>query len=396
MIDSEIIEERGRELAHALLGAVRTLETHGPDNQAFLLALARLSAVLERDRQELGDGLRLDVIDRRLLLNGTRLRAHGAARDQLEQLVEVFGARRLGGLAVTGVVDPELLRRWLARFVSVPRTEDEVDALHTALAEFAPGVIHALPQRTLTTPEHEETVRVSTMAFAMQTYARVLLAYRDFVVARHERRDPYANRLSVVRVVQDLIDVVAARGDLLVQVVHLAITRELGRPYEEVHAANTAVYALLIGHVLQLDRTTLLDVGTGALVAGALMDRRDADPAHDPEVPWTDGERAAYRAEVTRTLHGELDLDGLDDALMIHTIVACEQDMPARAGPHALSRIVTIASTFDALTQRRQWRDGHAPEQALRIMLREPEGHFDPTILMALECVLTAYLGVRA
>lgn len=396
MTDSDIVQARGRDLAFAMLGAVRTLETHGPDNQAFAAALDRLSQIVHRDLPDLGEVLRLDIVDQRLLLNGTRLRAFGSTQEQLDQLVDVFARRQLGGLVFKAVVDPPTLRSWLACFVREPRTPEEASTLHVALAAVAPAAIETLERRTLTTPEHEETVRVSTMAYALQTYARTLLAHRDFVAALQAGRDPYANRLSVVRVVQDLIDVVAARADLLFHVLNVAITREQVRSYAEIHAANTTLYALLIGHVLRLDRTALLDLGTGALLADAVARAHHGDETRDPDQPWTEAERAHHRAAMARAVHGHVDLDGLDDALMIRTIVACERDTPAAEAPHLYSRITAVADAYDALTQRRTWRDGHSPAQALRTLLREPLGRFDPQVLVALECVLMAYLGVAA
>lgn len=396
MTDSDVLQARGRDLSLAMLGAVRTLETHGPENQAFLAALERVIHVVHRDLADLGQPLRLDIVDQRILVNGARLRAFGTTQEQLDQLVDIFTRRHLGGLVFTAPIEPDTLRRWLAVFIAEPRDSDEAAAQREALAAVAPDALHTLERRTLTTPEHEETVRVSTLAFAMQTYARTLLGHRDFVRALAEGRDPYANRLNVVRVVQDLIDVVAARADLLFFVINRAITCELGRSYAEIHAANTCAYAILIGHVLHLDRTALLDLGTSALLADTLVRTGEGAGPRDPDMPWTDEERDAHRIEIARAVRGNIDLDGLDDALMIRTIVACEQDVPARDGPHPYSRLVVVAGAYDALTQRRPWRDGHAPQQALRMLLREPSGRLDPQALMALECVLTGYLGVTA
>jgi HD-GYP domain-containing protein (c-di-GMP phosphodiesterase class II) len=398
--DTEQLEARGRELALATLGAVRTLETHGPDNQAFSAALERLRGLIERDLAELGQAVRLDIIDQRLLLNGARLRAFGTTQEQLDQLASVFAERKLGGVVFAAPLEVETLRRWLARFIHKPRDAAEAASLRQELEAVAPGALSVLDMRTLTTPEHEATVRVSTMAFAMQTYARTVLAHRDFVAASMAGRDPYANRLNVVRVVQDLIDVVAARADLLFMILNLAITRELGHPYAATHAANTCAYSLMIGHVLQLDRTALLDLGTSALLADASTlahssGQRPSIP-HEAEVPWTDEERARHRAELTRSVRGTLELGALDDALTIRAIVAFERDQAAREGPHPYSRIAAVADAYDALTQRRAWRDGYGPQQALRLLLREPAGRFDPQVLLALECVLTAYLGVTA
>lgn len=46
-----------------------------------------------------------------------------------------------------------------------------------------------------------------------------------------------------------------------------------------------------------------------------------------------------------------------------------------------VARIVAIADVFDALTTRRAYRNEYKPEEAIDIMVKEEEGHFDPKLL---------------
>jgi len=389
---NEALQPLGREIAQTCLGAIKTLETHGPENQALYSALDRLVALIETGLALTGGAVvRLDVVDGRLLLNGERLRAHGTTQEQFDQLVSQMAIRRVGGVAFSTPQTQISLRRWFTVLSRRPPDEAAFATLHAELAQLALTGVHALELRTVVTPDREAIVAVSTMAYAMQTYARALLGFRDFVKASSEQKDPYKNRIDVVKVVQDLVDVVAARADLLFQIISLAVTRPIGRGYAEIHAANTCAYALMMGHVLELDRTALLDLGTSALLAEVTTVLRH-DPALDEPLEWTSERRALQRSDLTRSVRGMLELGDLDDALMIRAIVAEEHGAEDSASTHLYSRITAVAGAYDALTQRRPWREALAPADAVRTLAEGPR--FDRHAVVALECVLAGYIGV--
>lgn len=72
--------------------------------------------------------------------------------------------------------------------------------------------------------------------------------------------------------------------------------------------------------------------------------------------------------EVTRWHHERWDGKGYPDGLK-------EDRIPL------VARIVAIADVFDALTTRRAYRNEYTPEEAIDIMVKEEEGHFDPKLL---------------
>lgn len=390
-------QDLGRDIVLHALSAIRTLQTHGADNRALEQALERLTQQINVQLTNAGGALRLDVVDDALLLNGERIRAVATLQaEQQAQLVKLFQDRQLGGVAFLEPVTPASLRQWLEAFARRPDHEAAHRALHDALGAMASVGIVALAARTLNTADPREALRVSTMAFAMQTYARTMLSFRDFLVALGEGRDPYANRLNVVRAVQDLIDVAVARADFLFHILALQKMREIGRPYAETHAANTCVYAIMLGQMLRLERTALLDLGTAALLA-EVPEAAVADQSERARI-LSPAERTALHADMTRAVQSMLQASGTDDAVMIRAIGAYEHLRPFLGGAeprlHPFSRLTAVAGAYDALTQLRPWRVALSPQDALATLRAESPARFDPLFVSALATLLEAYLGV--
>lgn len=384
------LQDLGRELVLFTLGAIRTLQTHGWDNQAAHSALDRLLRLINGGLAELGGPIQLDIVDDMLLINGTRLRAHGTQGQQLAQLTELFTERGVGGVAFLQPISLEALRYWTGVFAQRLETDQERQHVRGQLEQLEAHGIHTLSPRTLSTPRQHETLQVSTLAFAMQTWARLVLGFREFVEALRTERDPYANRLNVSRVVQDLIDITAARADLMLYILQLQRVRKVDRPYADLHAANGCVLAVLIGQMLSLDRTTLLDLGTSALladVASALLLEGELERGGQLD----EADRLRLRAQLTRSVQALLGAWGNDDAAMLRTIVAFEQrrpavdpDEPGAPGPHLLSRIVAVATAFDAMLSDRPWRPAMRNEEAIATLQKEAGTRYDPVIVSTL------------
>jgi hypothetical protein len=382
----ERLQEFGKDLILSSLGAIRTFQTHGWENQAAQTSIDRLSKLINEHLDELGGQLHLDIVDEMLLVNGTRLRGFGPHQLQFEQLVQLFRERALGGVAFLSPVTQEALRFWLAAFGQRADQESDRKKIRADLDKVFAWGIQTRDPRTLTTLESQETHRVSTMAFALQTFGRLVVCFREFVNAMREGRDPYANRLGVVRVVQDLVDAVMARPEAIYEVVETQRVRKLERPYEDVHAASTAVYSVLIARMLSLGRTLLLDVGTSALLADAAATLHVSDKV--ARIGALDREaRVRLKAELTRSVQVLLGTSGNDDSAMLRTIVAYEHHHTLGTGrsetPHIISRIVTVASAYDAMLSDRPWRAALTRTEAVKNLGNDAGTRYDPAIVSA-------------
>lgn len=386
------LEDFGRDLVLYCSSVVRSIQTHGPHNDAVNAALERLGQHASRALERLGR-LELQAVDEMVLLNGHRLRPPLAQAPYFHQLVQQLSERGLGGFAFDRAPSHELLRAWFGAFAERPDGEEAKARIRAELSRLAAAGLRALEARTLTRIESQDQVRVATMAFALQTYCRAVLGFAEFVRAVREGQSPYANRLGVVRVVQDLIDVAAARPELLPEIIGLAQTRavRLGQGYHPHHAAHTAIWAILVGCLFRLERTALLDLGTAALLADAGSALLDEDGGERRTLG--EAEKAARRQMMTRAVAALLGDRSADEAVMLRTIVAYEHHRPIDdvAPLHLYSRITAVAGAFDAMTTDRPWRRAMSAVQAIAALQGESGVRFDPLVVATLAHVVASY-----
>ena len=383
----------GRSLALQLLRVLRTMRIHDPSNRALLLATENLKDTVNTLWAALDGKVRLQFVDGMIYLNDTRVRIDGSAIDQIRSLEREFAARSLGGLCFNRPVDSAGLKDFLVLFNSPVESEEDAQNLRGKLQAFRALALELLDPGTLSDGlQEEQALRVDRKTFALQTYAKAVVAIREFILALREGRDPAASTLPITRIVQDLIDVATERINFMLKLAAIKTAHE----YPFNHAANTCVLALVIGKALQIDRIALVDLGTSALLADVgfallppeLTERRDQ---------LSELDRKEVLSHMTRQVRVLLAQGQVNDAVLRRAIVAFEHHRPYRdpetgrmAETHVFSRIVAVADAFDALTTRRPWREGYTADEALRVLHQQAGTRFDPVIVR----VLTNLMGV--
>src|SRR5262249_38751428 len=106
-------------------------------------------------------------------------------------------------------------------------------------------------------------LRIDKKTFALQAYAKSIVAVKEFVRAIKEGRDLSQNKLHIVRTVQDLVDIATERVNFMLKLATIKSAQE----YAYNHAANTCVLSIVLGRALQVDRLALVDLGASALFA---------------------------------------------------------------------------------------------------------------------------------
>lgn len=385
--------ERGRTLAIRLYAAIRTIRVHGPRNDAFHQAVAELRREIE-ELMAHGDGvLELRLDGDMVILNGSMVPAAAVGVDQLRALSRLLYGVGVGGLRFQTFDAPELLPAWLAPFET--NTEDLEELAWPVFEQLAlRGLVTHPPKRI--SREDLKLIEVSTRAFAIQTFARAVVAFREFVRALQEGRDPFLGRLNLVRVVQDLVDVASAHPTHLLEV--LAARHRQPTEFEAAcgayvhrHAAAVCAYALLIGRELGLKRLQMLDLGTSALLAkvGAALGEQE-----DPGRPLSDEEKLALRKASAEALEGLVGRSRTGAQMLRRLIVAYEHALPdppeGPAGLHPYSRMVAVADAFDALTSDRSWRKAVPVQEALLVLGREPRYDAVAVRALASRCELSS------
>jgi HD-GYP domain-containing protein (c-di-GMP phosphodiesterase class II) len=395
---SSISLELHRAIPHRLLAAIRTVQLHGAANAAAATAIQRCHAALEAVLAISAGPLTLQFIDQILVVNEVRV-SLGASKDSaLAPLFDAFHARGLGGIRVFGTVTEVTLKDWLIVFCQPVHDEIEAASLRNVLVRIAHIGVETLEPKTLACVQRQETAEPASMGSLLETYARAIVGFRELVGALRGSQDPFRGRINVVRVVRDLIEIGTARPDLLLRLLerrrdHAAALEE---GYAEVHAANTALYAILIGRLLEFDRVSLLDLGTSALLADVgfailpeeLTERRGA---LSPE------QRLELKKFMRRSVQTLIGRGRVNDAMLRRVIVAYEHHYPYvhpvskdRTLTHIYSRIVAVADAFDALMSRRAWREPMTMEAALEVLRAEAGSRYDPAIVTALSALVTA------
>ncbi|MCA9556078.1 MAG: hypothetical protein KC933_38995 [Myxococcales bacterium] len=383
----------GRSLVLQLHMVLRTMRLHDPNNRALLVASENLKDTINTLWAALDGSVRLQFVEGMVYLNDMRLRLEGAVSEQVRNLQAEFKERNLGGLAFARPVDSGALKAFLHAFSQPVESEQDIEALRRKLAEFHDLALELLEPRYFKDGvDEEQALRIDKRTFALQTYAKTVVAVREMVRGLRVGDDAATVKLPITRIVQDLVDIATERVNFLLKLA--AIKKADDYIYN--HAANTCVLSLVVGRALEVDRLALVDLGTSALFADlgyALLPDEVLERKEELD--------AAQRHEVNelmiRQIRGIMG-HRISDGMLRRAIVAYEHHLPyldpntgAPNPTHLFSRIVAVADAFDALTTRRPWREGYTADEALRILLQEAGTKFDPLVVRVLVNLMGIY-----
>lgn len=379
-----------------IVGAIRTIRTHGIENDAVTSAVANVAAEINRLVESYRTALRIQLVDRVLIVNDRSIRHRDLRTEQIDALRGLFAERDLGGFAVDRPIDPATLLSWFAVLARPVNSEADIARLKADLVPLTAQGIRPLASKTIHDLENIEHIDVETFAFALQTFARAIVGFGELVENLRAGQGPFSGRINVIGVVQDLIGLVESRPDHLLRI--LARRREIDfeQPYAHVHAAATCVYALLMGRVLKLDRLELLDVGAAAILADVGFAVLPAELTEQSQT-MSPSERAELKNFMIRAVQALFGRGRINDSMIRRIICAYEHHRPYRmpgsdepADVHVYSRLVAVADAYDALTSERAWRPAMTPTNALMAIRQESGTRFDPHMVSALAVVARA------
>lgn len=371
---------------------LRTLRFHDPSNKALLVATENLKDTINTLWAALEGMVRLQFVDGVVYLNDVRIRVDGGTKDQVDHLQAELAKRELGGLAFSRPVDTSALREFLVALARPIETAADVDDFKQSLLELKDLAVELLDPAHFSEVDEETEVRVDKKTFALQTYAKSIVAVREFIEGLRAGREPDP-RLRITRIVQDLVDIATERVNFLLRLSSIKQAND----YSYNHAANTCVLSIAIGRGLNVDRLALVDLGTSAIMADvgfALLPPELIDREHELSAQ----ERAEVRDAMIRQIRALIGQGQITDSMIRRIIVAYEHHLPfqnPKSGEtgytHLFSRIVQVADAFDALTTRRPWREGFTADEALRILVQDAGSRFDPLVVKVLVNMLGMY-----
>jgi putative nucleotidyltransferase with HDIG domain len=153
------------------------------------------------------------------------------------------------------------------------------------------------------------------------------------------------------------------------------------------HSVRVSMLSLMIGSQLNLDREVLVTLGLAGLLHDIGKVQVDRNVLTKPARLTPEEEELVRR----HTVHGAHALRELSGILRLAIVVAFEHHanynlsgyprITAKEVPHLLTRIVTVADVFDAVTSsRRAYRRSRRPEEALQAILDGAGTEFDPVV----------------
>jgi len=367
----------------------RTASIHAIDNQALqrpVEAMVEMTrALVPREGR-----VSLQAQDSALFVNGTKLRMSGDEWKLAGETFEFFEQRGMGGFTIEAPMDADAVRALLQALVYTP--ERRFDRLEAAVREAnVPFRLHRPPGGQTTRPEAKRERR----SYAFFTYAKLVVLYRTLVA---QQSMPGAQRLFLInriaRTVQALVDICRNDESLFLA---LSNTRNAD-DYPSHHAANVALLSIAIGKKIGLSKVDLADLGVGAVFHDIGLRDCPAEVLLKPE-PLDPKDRIWIEQHPLRSVEYLLHDELFSRALLSQIIVGFEHHRNFDGSgypfgsrcPDILSRIVTIADVYDAMTAERPWRNAIVPDVALGLMLRESGKRFDPTLMKLFITMLGVY-----
>jgi HD-GYP domain-containing protein (c-di-GMP phosphodiesterase class II) len=388
---TEIEDILGSKLIVRLYGLLRALRIYETSNQTVQ---DQLREFLGLAQQAIEDELILVAMGQCFYVNGVRVRAGAAQAALFDALTQEFERRKLGGLRLLDGVRADELATFLRLFIEHSDPE-RAALLGDALA--ANGITRVIPVGLGELPSGSETENARTAsetpgeserALARQNYAQAVHGVRRAILHTARTGKPAMRRIK--RVVQPIVDSIMKNEQSIIGLTAIKTHDE----YTYAHCVNVSILAVAIGHYLGLSRAQLASLGVAALLhdIGKLTIPPDVlrKPGKMTEQEWELMERHPIEGmKVVARAPGltALTLDLIEVALQHH--LTCDgRGYPKASKPapiSALSRIVTVADCFDAMTAHRAYRKrpftGH---EALRLLLGPDRGRYDTAALWAL------------
>lgn len=375
---------RGRELIGRLAGARRAARFYPDGHPSFDEAIGQLFSAI---RPYLAQGVPVQVglVDGEILLGDQLLTDESVAYAQFTDDVSRLG---VGSVSIgIGVMPDEL-----ARAIRV-LAHDE-----SSLAA-AGGLVSILERANLThvvIGAMRRVQRTEAERFTLPASARA--AYRSSTALIHEfdgvdEHDVTLDPSRIDSAVRSLVDNVLNSRDAMVQ---LAGVREHDE-YTYQHSANVAALSLALGSLISTDEEFLARLGTGALLhdVGKLAVGTEII---NKQGPLDAEEWDRMRKHPVAGAEIVASMSGVDPGAVVviaeHHIRYDGGGYPSRASarrPHLLSRIVSVADAYDAMTSRRSYSSARLPDEAMGLLTKSAGSVLDPILVRLFVTLMGVY-----
>lgn len=368
------VDEQVRFARLLLTRVARCLKTstmHAMSNQAMQAPLAGLLEAVHAGAAD-APVLRLQLLDDNFFLNHDIVRLDFTSFEagyMLEGLLERIGAREI---AFTG----ELTEAELIAFVGAYQSFTQSPNPSAILTQRFKNVsVRAIPQAEL---EHLRP-RVDARKNLLRAYANLGLVIGKQLEQMRNRRP--VRLAKVRRAIHELHDAAEGLESLLVGLTRLdAFSGEV-----RFHLAAVTALSVLMGRRLAMPRAKLADACMAAAFHDLALDELPADGSGTDDAQLRALERVPLRT-MLRLAESALGGDALE-----RIAVAWEHGQRVPTGPISFAQLLAVPCVFDRLTRPTEGRPVTLPDEALRIIMTQAGGRFDPRVIRLFVSVVGLY-----
>lgn len=379
-------------MLYAWFQLFKTAQIHAIENQALHRPVQNFITVANRILSQEGK-VSLQSKDRAIFINSQKLKLTSEEYELAYGVSEFFEERGMGGFTIDGSFDVAAVHRLLRIMVYDTTQPRKRERLQAALAA------EQVPMRINKTlgigARSKAEVVLERRGYTFLTYSKLVVLYRSLLA--EEKLNSSRRRFltkKIVRTIQSLVDICLEDDHTFLGVASV----KAGDAYAPHHAANTAVLSIALGEKLGLSKVDLADLGLAAVFHDIGMKSVPAGVT-DKWAALDASEQAMVEQHAMAGVEFLLEEKMLSRADLARIVVAFEHHRHVDGSgyprtsrpPDLLSRIVAIASTYDALTTDRPWRKALLADEALGWMLTQSGKQFDATLLQVFVNTLGLY-----
>lgn len=389
MTDERAIEMTlGPQLVTRLHGLLRSARIYDASNQTVQTQIHQLMETLALLMEEC---VTLLATKQQLYVNGVRIKPQPIQLMHFGALSTEFEIRGLGGLRFVGGLDGREIEAFLRLFTAKTGADWGRAPEEIAAGAGFPHIV-PIPASEVSVDEDTEASDDKTSraerARARRTFWHAVAGSRLVLEGTGRREKPSIRQAR--RVIQPLVDTLMKDECSI-----LGLTALKGHDeYTYAHCINVSLLSIAIGRRMRLPRSALATLGVAALLHDIGKLAVPAEILKKPDA-LTREEWAAIRRHPIEGLKLLARVTGLGRPVVDAMRVCLEHhqtidgkgypDVPAGRHLSTLSRIVTVADCYDAMTAHRAYRPRPLTGfEALQLLLGREAPRFDPVVLWTL------------
>lgn len=385
LMEEAEVHALGKDLVSRLAMLIKTVRIHSVNNAALQYSVKIFDEAANALYAHLGDFTLRGDADA-IFVDDHRIRPEIILWDNIVAMMRELAKRQVGGLTITGPLNPLATRGLLQTLLDHPEVPagQSIDHLNQALHARGVHMIRLLPRMALVADLGMGTEEEAKAKRAIRLFAELLVAMNAYY-AVEEATVPEVLRARLLHAVQATIDLAHEEPYWLVA----TSTWRDRRDWLSTHAVTTALLAMAMGQRLELGRKALLNLGMSALFADSGLRRLGIEPDGRAGKGSRGEELGMDRhplESIKEILQSPALTRGQRDRLLVayevhigHDGTGFPRSIPGKP-KHLFSSIVTLADRYIELTSDRPGESAVPPPWALEDMHSKADA-FEPRLL---------------